>query len=70
MRRTITIERTSKSIKAWILIAELGMLWSAIAFVDDLIHNDPTGAAHWFIGGIAFLALRWVVGIARWWENG
>ena len=70
MRRTITIERTSKSIKAWMLIAELGMLWSAIAFVADLVHNDPRGAAHWLIGGLAFLGLRWLVGIARWWENG
>lgn len=70
MRRTITIERTSKSIKAWMLVAELGMLWSAIAFVADLVHNDPKGAADWFIGGLAFLALRWIAGIARWWENG
>ena len=70
MRRTITIERTSKSIKAWILIAELGMLWAAIAFVADLVHNDPKGAAHWFIGGLGFLGLRCLVGIARWWENG
>ena len=52
------------------LVAEIGMLWSAIAFVADLVHNDPKGAADWFIGGLAFLALRWIAGIARWWENG
>lgn len=68
--RTLTIERTARLINAWMLIVELGVLWSAIAFVVDLVHQHLDGAAHWFLAAVALAVLRMLADLERGWRHG
>ena len=62
-----TIEKTSKSIKLWMLLSTLGIivgLWNGFAATDQ-----STAQAWWTLAVIS-LIVRIGCGGARWWTNG
>ena len=62
-----TIEKTSKSIKLWILLSTLGIivgLWQGFAA------STQSSAQAWWTLAVVSLIVRIGCGGARWWTNG
>ena len=62
-----TIEKTSKSIKLWMLLSTLGIivgLWNGFAA------STQSSADQWWTVAVVSLIVRIGCGGARWWTNG
>ncbi len=70
MSRPQTIELTSKPIKLWAVLSELGILLAVIMIIDGVIHDWPNMILVSLILGPASIVSRIAAGAARWWANG
>jgi hypothetical protein len=69
MDKTILIERTSKRLKRWELIATTALLLTFLAGFGTLYIAIPLAIGVWSISGMFFLAFIGVR-IAIWWNHG
>lgn len=69
-REVQTIEKTSKSIKLWILLSTIGIIAGLLKGFGASMSGHPHTADSWWTLFIVSLIVRIGCGGARWWTNG
>ena len=62
-----TIEKTSKSVKIWILLSTIGII---VGVFEMFSQKNYIVVAHWILFTLGCLAVRIGISVARWWVNG
>ncbi len=70
MSRPQTVELTSKPIKLWAVVSEIGILLAIAGLIDGSIHIWPNMILTALILGPVSIVSRIAAGAARWWVNG